>query len=75
LADVAAKGCDGFITGDVKHDVFISAANAGICVFDGGHYNTENIFCEYMKEKLEEKFEGTEVVIAKSGRDILETLC
>lgn len=69
LGDALAKGCDALITGDVKHDVFIDGYNAGIAVFDAGHFHTENIFCEYMKKALIDKFEGLEIDIAKSNRD------
>lgn len=72
LGEVMAKGCDAYITGDVKHDVFIDAHNAGVCVFDAGHFHTENIFCEYMKNALAAEFDDVQFEIAKSNRDILE---
>ncbi len=72
LGDVLAKGCDGYITGDVKHDIFIDAYNAGLTVFDAGHYYTENIFCEYMQKKLKENFPDMQVCIADSSADVTE---
>jgi dinuclear metal center YbgI/SA1388 family protein len=72
LSDVIAKGCDGYITGDVKHDVFIDAHNAGLTVFDAGHYHTENIFCEYMTAALSQKFPDISVNIAETNTDILK---
>lgn len=71
LADVFANNCDAYITGDVKHDIFIDSNNAGLAVFDAGHYHTENIFCEYVKNKLSEKFKEANVSIADSNKDIL----
>lgn len=71
LGDVLAKGCDGFITGDVKHDIFIDAHNAGLTVFDAGHFHTENIFCEYMKNALEKGFPEVKVSVAETNEDIL----
>ena len=71
LPDVIKSGCDGFITGDVMHDVFVDAHNNGICIFDAGHFHTENIFCEYMKEILENNFPQTEFVIAENNKDLL----
>ena len=65
------KGCEAYITGDVKHDVFVDAHNAGLCVMDAGHFHTENIFCEYMKEQLEEAFEDVCFMVAENNRDIL----
>lgn len=71
LNDAMSKKTDCLITGDVKHDVFIDAHNAGICVIDGGHFHTENIFCEYMKNILSEKFPQIEFKVAENSRDIL----
>lgn len=72
LSEVLAKGCDGFVTGDVKHDVFIDAYNAGLTVIDAGHYYTENIFCEYMLSVLKEKFPEAEICIAENACDVVE---
>lgn len=71
LNDVINKGCDAFITGDVKHDVFIDGHNAGVTIFDAGHFHTENIFCEYMKKVLSEKFSDINFEVSASNRDIL----
>ncbi len=71
LKDALAKGADALITGDVKHDVFIDAHNAGFTVFDAGHFHTENIFCEYMQKELSAKFAEVEFIAAQSSRDIL----
>ncbi len=71
LSDAMSKKADCLITGDVKHDVFIDAHNAGICVIDGGHFHTENIFCEYMLKALSERFREVEFRVAVSNRDIL----
>lgn len=72
LNEAIAKGCDGFVTGDVKHDVFIDAHNAGLTIVDAGHYYTENIFCEYMLGALKEKFPRAEVCIAEGSFDVTE---
>lgn len=71
LNDVIAANADAFITGDVKHDVFIDAYNAGLCVIDAGHFDTENIFCQYMKDFLSVEFNEVDFEIAKSNRNIL----
>ena len=71
LADVLANEVDAYITGDVKHDVFIDAYNAGLTVFDAGHFHTEDIFVDYMADKLKERFPELNVLRAPSDRDIL----
>lgn len=71
LADALSNEVDAYITGDVKHDVFIDAYNAGLTVFDAGHFHTEDIFCDYMAEKLKERFPELTVIKAPGDRDIL----
>ena len=71
LGEVLSKGCDGYITGDVKHDIFVDAYNAGLVVFDAGHFYTEDIFCEYMQGLLKERFPDADISIAKSSGDVV----
>lgn len=69
--DAQAKGCDALITGDVKHDVFIDALNDGFCIFDAGHFHTENIFCEYMCSELSEQFKDVEFEVSDKNCDVV----
>ena len=69
--DAQAKGCDALITGDVKHDVFIDAQNEGFCVFDAGHFHTENIFCEYMQSELSKQFKDVKFEVADNNFDVV----
>ena len=71
LSDVLANEVDAYITGDVKHDIFIDAYNAGLTVFDAGHFHTEDIFVDFMAGKLSERFPELNVLRAPSDRDIL----
>lgn len=52
-------GFDALVTADVKHHQFISAINAGVSLFDGGHYNTENVIVEPLCERLRKQFSDT----------------
>ena len=63
------NGCDAYITGDVKHDVWIDAANRGIALFDCGHFHTENIVLPELKRILEKEFPLLDVEIAESSSD------
>ena len=45
LGDVLAKGCDTFVTADVKYDTFLDAKAQGINLIDAGHFATENVVC------------------------------
>ena len=43
IPDAAARGCDAYITADVKHHQFLWADELGISLVDAGHFSTENV--------------------------------
>ncbi len=49
----AEKGCDALITGDIKHDRWYAAAFLGITLFDCGHYGTEQMAAEILRDRLQ----------------------
>lgn len=61
LCDVLAHGCDTFITGEAKHDHFVTAENVGINLFALGHYETEAVIVRPLADKLT-KILGTKVL-------------
>gem|GEM_PF-47239 len=52
LSHAIGAGCDTFITGDVRHDVFCEARDMGINLIDAGHFATEDIMCELLIGEL-----------------------
>ena len=54
--EAISGGFDALVTADVKHHQFISAINSGISLFDGGHYNTENIVIPPLCKRLKQAF-------------------
>jgi dinuclear metal center YbgI/SA1388 family protein len=71
--DIAVeKGCDAYVTADVKHDVWISANNCGIALLDCGHFDTENPVLWELRRVLEERFPQLDVEIAESSADPCE---
>ena len=64
----AEAGADAFVTGDVKHDRAVEAAALGITLIDAGHYETEAIILEPMREYLQERFPRVEFRRAESDR-------
>lgn len=56
LAEVAKFGCDTFVTGDVKYDVFLEARERRINLIDAGHFPTEQVICMPLAKKLQEYF-------------------
>lgn len=70
LPFVISKNIDAYITGDIKHDVFIEAYNNDICLVDAGHFYTENIFFDFIKNKLTEKYPTLDISTAQSNKDV-----
>lgn len=74
LDEVIEKECDAFITGDIKHDVWISANDKYLILFDCGHFHTENIVLEHLKNVLDANFPFIETKIAESSADPVKYL-
>lgn len=56
LNEVLRHGCDALITADVKHNQFLDAERLGVSLFDAGHFDTEDVVTEPLKQMLEDKF-------------------
>ena len=69
LGEAVSRDCDAYITGDVKHDVWIDAYNSGITLFDCGHFHTEDIVIPYITEKLLEMFPEIKITQAEADVD------
>lgn len=74
LADVAAAGCDTFVTADVKYDVFLAAQNQGINLIDAGHYATEQVVCPTLMHRLSRRFPELEIVQTQVHGEIIQSL-
>ena len=61
-------GADAFLTGEAKHHEFLLSEDIGISLFAAGHYETENVVCEKLKEALLKKF-SNQVEINVSGSE------
>jgi len=56
IEDAIVNGCDALVTGEAKHNQFLLAQHHGIALFDAGHFNTEDIIVEPLKELLSKEF-------------------
>ncbi len=72
MLDSVMPHADAFVTSDVKHSQFIAAANNGFSVFDCGHFNTEDVIVEPIKNLLCENLPEIEF-FAFHGKEILNT--
>ena len=65
-----ASEADAYITGDLKHDQAVEAAAAGLTLIDAGHYETESIILEPLREYLAERFPKIEFRRAMADRPL-----
>lgn len=70
----AAKGCELFITGDVKYHEAQNARETGIALIDAGHFGTEKIFASNMAERLSAEI-GDKAEVLVSTTDINPFVC
>ncbi len=68
----AAKGCDTFVTADVKYNQFIGATDMGLTMIDAGHFPTEDPICSAIMAKLEEAFPDVKVYKSEAHREIIQ---
>ena len=58
------KGCDTYITADVKYHVFLECRAAGLNLIDAGHFNTENVIVPVLARRLRQAFPDVDVRIS-----------
>ncbi|MBR6836690.1 MAG: Nif3-like dinuclear metal center hexameric protein, partial [Oscillospiraceae bacterium] len=74
LSFVSKNNCDAYITGDVKHDVWLSAVSEGITLFDCGHFYTERMSAEYLAKLLKTAAPGIKVETAVTCTDVVRCI-
>ena len=75
MYEVAAAGCDTFVTADVKYNQFRSAFELGLNLIDAGHFHTENPTMPILAEKLRAAFPETEVIFSANHTDCMNFFC
>ena len=62
----AAAGADTYLTGDLRHDQLTEAPERGMNLVQGGHFYTENLVCDRLRELLLEADKNLTVDIIDS---------
>lgn len=65
LGDALKKGCDTFLTADIKYDVFLEAVEAGINLIDADHFCTECVVLPKIAQYLSAQFPSLKITISK----------
>jgi len=66
------KGCDAFVTADVKYDQFLDADSMGLSLIDAGHFPTEDVVCPVLERFLTEHFPSLRVIQSTSHREVVQ---
>lgn len=74
LGDVVAKGCDTFVTSDVRYNVFLDARAIGVNLIDAGHFSTENVVCPVLRDWLQKGFPDVEVLVSQRHKEVFSCL-
>lgn len=69
LGTAQKRGAQAFITGEVKHHLWLDAGRIGMTMLEGGHHATEAVILQPLCDKLRERFPGTDIAVAESDGD------
>lgn len=59
------KGCDTYVTADIKYHQFLEAKELGLNLIDGDHFCTENPIMTVLAEKLQTEFPELELRVSR----------
>ena len=58
VKDAVRSKADAFVTGEIKHSDILEANHNGVMVVDAGHFKTEDLAMDNLKNILEKRFKG-----------------
>lgn len=59
-------GADVYVTSDIRHHEAQLASELGISLIDAGHFETENIICEFMSDYLQKEFPLLKIITSEA---------
>jgi len=72
LMDIVRKsGVDAYVTGDIKHDIFIRAQNERFTLVDAGHYATEAAIVQVLAKQLSASFTDLAFKVADHNTEVV----
>lgn len=71
VRDALAKGCDTFVTADVKYHSFLDALEEGLNLIDADHFCTENPVIPALAARLRQAFPQVEFVVSRKHRQLV----
>lgn len=70
MFEALKKGCDTFVTADVKYNTFLDARALGLNLIDAGHFSTENVVCPILADWLCKGFANVEVFQSQKHKEV-----
>lgn len=74
LTTAMQRGCEAFITGEMRHHDVLAAMAGGCAVIIAGHTNTERGYLPRLQERIGGRLSGLEIRISDVDRDPLEPM-
>lgn len=74
ISDALAKGCDTFVTSDIKYHIFLEAKAMGLNLIDAGHFPTEDVVCPVLQEWLTRRFPLVATSVSKRHFEVCSYL-
>ena len=71
LMQAFEKGCDTYVTADIKYHQFLDAAELGINLIDGDHFGTENPVILHLAQKLRREMPDVEFLVSSRHRQVI----
>ena len=62
VTEVKKHNCDALITADVKHNQFLDAQRLDVSLYDAGHFETEVVVSEPLKQLLTQNFPSIQFI-------------
>lgn len=74
LREAWKRGCDVFVTADVKYDVFLDAQALGISLIDAGHFPTENVVLSRLETLLKTALPQVDICRSAVHKEVFSCL-
>lgn len=71
LCEAAEKGCDTYVTADIRYHQFLDAARLGINLIDADHFCTENPVIPVLADKLAGEFPDLRFMVSQRHRALI----
>ena len=69
--DALAKGCDTYVTADVKYHVFLEAVEEGVNLIDADHFCTENPVIPVLAQRLRRAFPDVDFLVSRRHHQLI----